>query len=463
MKTFLKMFICLLAAPIDCWGQTMPDDPAVLLQNAVIAGDIVGIKKLLKEPTEVDVRDKNGQTPLMQAVMMKGSRYIQLLPIEGAQWHEVLINGETICFYSTKEGYQEMVDFLQDMIDNRYKSVDETAADFAPIDPKTYLKISRLLLNHGANVNAGRQDGMTALMLAAREGKLDFVRLLLKHKANVNARDNFGQTPLLLALQYNHIEIAKLLLDKGANAMLKDRVGTTSLMHASRLGDLEMVQVLLQKEVDVNALIIDGPMGMRPASALMLAAAVGDPEIIQLLLKHGAKPDIQDSYGRTALIWAVKENRVPAVIELFRGGAGVHIHNVNGDTALWYAATSGYEDIVRLLIERKAKVDNMGHRHSSDTPLIAASTGGYLPVVQLLLDNGADVNAKASYSEETALIRASRQGHLDIVRLLLERGAQVNAKDALEGHTALYWARREGHREIAAMLASKGAESIENQ
>ena len=55
MNTFMKMFICLFAAPIGCWGQTMPDDPAVSLQNAVIAGDIVAIKKLLKEPTEVDV------------------------------------------------------------------------------------------------------------------------------------------------------------------------------------------------------------------------------------------------------------------------------------------------------------------------------------------------------------------------------------------------------------------------
>ncbi|WP_295456291.1 ankyrin repeat domain-containing protein [uncultured Thiodictyon sp.] len=50
------------------------------------------------------------------------------------------------------------------------------------------------LLARGANVDAPGSDGTTALMLAARQGDPRVVRLLLAHGAPVDARDAKGMT-----------------------------------------------------------------------------------------------------------------------------------------------------------------------------------------------------------------------------------------------------------------------------
>ncbi|HTZ21604.1 MAG TPA: ankyrin repeat domain-containing protein [Opitutaceae bacterium] len=56
----------------------------------------------------------------------------------------------------------------------------------------------KLLIDKGANVNAKRDDGSTALMKAAQYAELDVVRLLLKKGADIRAKDNNGRTALML-------------------------------------------------------------------------------------------------------------------------------------------------------------------------------------------------------------------------------------------------------------------------
>ena len=70
--------------------------------------------------------------------------------------------------------------------------------------------------------------------------------------------------------------------------------------------------------------------------------------------------------------------------------------------------------------------------------LIEASYCGHFNIVKLLLERGAKVN-KQNGSGETALMWASL-GHHDVVKLLLERGAKVNKQDK-EGKTALMHVR----------------------
>jgi len=49
----------------------------------------------------------------------------------------------------------------------------------------------------------------------------------------------------------------------------------------------------------------------------------------------------------------------------------------------------GYERIVELLLEHKAKVN---HKNIDTTPLYAASVNGHHKIVELLIENKADVN-----------------------------------------------------------------------
>ena len=79
------------------------------------------------------------------------------------------------------------------------------------------VEIARVLIAHGANVNATQADsGFTPLHEAALNGNLEFARLLLEHGADVNAKMKDGKTPLDFALEQNKSEMAPFLRERGA-------------------------------------------------------------------------------------------------------------------------------------------------------------------------------------------------------------------------------------------------------
>ena len=77
--------------------------------------------------------------------------------------------------------------------------------------------IPRLLLEHGADVNAARKNNhRTPLHWASINGALGVLRLLLKYGADIEAKDNDGKTALQLAASYGHDEVMKVLREHGA-------------------------------------------------------------------------------------------------------------------------------------------------------------------------------------------------------------------------------------------------------
>jgi ankyrin repeat protein len=70
----------------------------------------------------------------------------------------------------------------------------------------------------------GSQVGPLALIMAAREGFLKVVRILVDAGADLNATQHWGQTALMLAAKNGHAAIVKYLLEKGADATLQQVV-----------------------------------------------------------------------------------------------------------------------------------------------------------------------------------------------------------------------------------------------
>ena len=76
--------------------------------------------------------------------------------------------------------------------------------------------VARLLLEHGADVNALKDDLSTPLHLAARYGRVEVVRVLLEHSADVGAKGSDGKTAFELASKRRHNVIMKLLSEHRA-------------------------------------------------------------------------------------------------------------------------------------------------------------------------------------------------------------------------------------------------------
>jgi ankyrin repeat protein len=85
------------------------------------------------------------------------------------------------------------------------------------------------LLDFRVPVDGRDWQGDTALIAAAREGRLDIAGLLLDAGAAVNLPDEqHGMTPLMWAALRGHTTLAELLLSRGADPDLHDRYGKTA-------------------------------------------------------------------------------------------------------------------------------------------------------------------------------------------------------------------------------------------
>jgi ankyrin repeat protein len=123
-------------------------------------------------------------------------------------------------------------------------------------------------------------------------------------------------------------------------------------------------------------------------------------------------------------------------------------------TSMHAAASGGHADILSLLIEHGADVNDRSM--NGNTPLCRASWKGKLEAGQLLLNRGADIDAR-DVSNITALMGAIYNGHVEFARMLLEHGALVDARD-YAGRTALHYAVTNYQPEGARLLLEHGAD-----
>lgn len=145
-------------------------------------------------------------------------------------------------------------------------------------------------------------DGLSCLHFAARGGRLDVTTLLLREttrtesltEVDINGVTSEGRTPLMLAADAGHEECVRLLLSEGSDTLVTSVEGYTALHLASVRGHDGVVSVIASHPgVLVDAVANGG------VTSLHLVASEGHFEVGEVLLLHGAMPDLQDELGNT--------------------------------------------------------------------------------------------------------------------------------------------------------------------
>ncbi len=108
------------------------------------------------------------------------------------------------------------------------------------------------------------------------------------------------------------VEVAQSLIEQGVDCHALDADGNTALHIASRYGRPDLVQLLLDQGLDVNLKNKSGGTPLRMAIAALDSFKDNTVECIDILLKHGAQPDVTDIAGNDADITPLNMAREPS-------------------------------------------------------------------------------------------------------------------------------------------------------
>ncbi|KAK2782915.1 hypothetical protein FQN52_000555 [Onygenales sp. PD_12] len=165
-----------------------------------------------------------------------------------------------------------------------------------------------------------------------------------------------------------------------------------------------------------------------------------------------------DKYGRKALFYAASAGHTDLVRLLLSHDSNVNAADKFGVTALIEAAAGGHSDCVQLLLSRGADA-NAVHKKGRNALAIAAF-GGHIAVINILLSHGAKPNMIGNgILGRTVLGEAVSAGHVTLVKRLIAQGVDVNGPTTdLFERTALGEAVAGGHRLLVNLLLSHGAD-----
>ena len=158
------------------------------------------------------------------------------------------------------------------------------------------------LLQHGAASQVKARDnlGETALHKATRCGRSHSVKVLLQHGALVDAECNRGGTALFQACAHGNVACLHELVKHGADLEARHKgVGLTPLQTAAYRGHINCVAGLLDYGADINA---SDPL---KSTALFHAVYMSHVDIIATLLAHAhCDVTIKNTRGKTAFDFA---------------------------------------------------------------------------------------------------------------------------------------------------------------
>lgn len=208
---------------------------------------------------------------------------------------------------------------------------------------KGLLPEAKDLLGRGASINGRDDENFTALMYAVQKSDMEMFDFILSQNPDVNAANRYGATPLYLAACQKNPQMVKALLDRGADVRVTLN-GFTVFSHAMDCPPL--LETLINSGIDVNT---PGDKGVTP---LMKAVKLHRIAGVKALIAAGAKLDLQDAAGATALIHAVNMTESwPLVRALVEAGADLHLKDDREKSPADYAADNGLHDIEKYLRE----------------------------------------------------------------------------------------------------------------
>ena len=369
-------------------------------------------------------------------------------------------------------GYAEMERMLVETLETKFNASTKGEAAALALREHDVKKLRALLDAEPQLLGKGDRRSNQPIHWATMTRQLEAIDELSRRGADINARRMDGARPIHLTngdyFYRGWRDVPRLwpVTPGGIMEHLKARGADIDLPTACHTGDIARVQELLRQDPTLANRVGDHEGYYAGAGApLSNAAAAGRMDIVQLLLDHGADPNLpEEQYAPKgkALYSAVYHHHYEIAKLLLERGAFPNPPVESSGDALWVSRQWRPDKRMEQLLlsfgaapepERPAEDwSTQEHNWLRISPLHTAARDGDLRKAKKLLDAGANLTARDEHNQSTPLAWAAKFGQLKMVKFLLKRGAPKTLPDDPAWATPRAWATKRGHTKIAELL-----------
>ncbi|KAI9927522.1 hypothetical protein ASPWEDRAFT_176003 [Aspergillus wentii DTO 134E9] len=283
--------------------------------------------------------------------------------------------------------------------------------------------IVEMLLASGADIDSrdDKRYGLSPLWYAIRTGRKSTFSLLVKHHATVKptVKNEIAYFTLPSAEDVGS-DFTELLLLHGIAFRPYDVSNESIPSVATENGDWDSADSLITHEIDVKSKYLCG------RSWLAEAAERGDEILVRKLLSYN--PDTESDEFYVSPIYKAVKNGYGKIVELLLDHGALpdlSNHYWRGlDNLLFLAAREGHTNVVRQLLSYGADPD--GPIEEGESLIYQGAENGWGDIAHLLLSHDADPNLESSYGN-TALFATKGK---EMAKILLQYGADPNIQSS---------------------------------
>jgi ankyrin repeat protein len=453
------------------WSPGRGTDLWALIQ-ASIKGDLDSVRALIARDPSLARAHHEYRKPLYFAVRENRLDVARFLLEHDHNPMDLWVDDDPIEI-ARDRGFAEMERMLADTLEARFNASPKGEPVAQALRDHDLKRTGEWLDAQPELLHKGDKGSSQPIHWATMTRQLDAIDELLRRGADINARRMDGAQPIHLTngdyLYRGWRDVPRDWPVTPAQVMahLKSRGAVIDLPTACHTGDIERVRELLRQDPSL-ANTLGGYEGyyLGAGAPLTNAAAAGRMDIVQLLLDHGADPNLREEQiapNGKALYSAVYHGHYEIAKLLLERGAFPNPSVESSGDALWISREFRPDPRMEQLLLSYGATPPEKHPEGDwparannwlrISPLHQAARKGDVKEAKKLLDAGADLSARDEHLRSTPLAWAAKFGQLEMVRFLLERGAAKSLPDDPSWATPLAWATRRGHAEIARLLA----------
>ncbi|CAB3398907.1 unnamed protein product [Caenorhabditis bovis] len=366
------------------------DDQRSALHYAAEMCDVETFTRIFDaDPTLLDSTDKNGYTPLLNAIMVGRIDVAEFLAQRGANVHHSDNDGHNLVHWATVCGQLAGLQWALDKnvaVNARDKSQEATPIHYSTVSDEIGVELEQAVIVK-----------------------------LLRNGGDANARDKDHRTPILWCASNGNVEAMKVLQNSGGDIMAKDKDNLGVLHCAASHGYHEVIEYYMSR---VSREKVDD-QDRAGHTALFYAVTFGHYESALKLLQNGANPNHQDQRLRTPCHCAASKGQMRMLKLLKHYNASFDISNYRGDLPFHEAVQSGSKDVVEWILSRDDSVLDTPN-HNGRTAMHLAAAAGNLELIILFCSKNCYIQPLMTIKNDvyTPLDLAVEQKHADVVDYL---------------------------------------------